>query len=84
VIPAVLPRLWSSLRLSLGISFSVIFFAESFATRYGVGFFIVNAWAQVNYADVYAGILALSLVGFLMFRLVDAAERLTCPWLRSE
>ena len=82
VLPGILPRLFSALRLSLGISFSVIFFAESFATVYGVGSFIVNAWAQVAYLDMYAGIVALAIAGFLLFRVVDVVERAACPWLR--
>mgnify|MGYP006300333681 CR=1 FL=1 len=81
VIPATLPRLFTALRLSVGISFSVIFFSESFATRYGIGYFIMNAWAQVLYVDMFAGILALAIVGYLAFRLIDLCERAACPWL---
>jgi NitT/TauT family transport system permease protein len=81
VIPAVLPRLFTALRLCVGISFSVIFFSESFATRYGIGYFIMNAWAQVLYIDMYAGILALSITGFLVFKAIDLLQRISCPWL---
>ena len=83
VIPATLPRIFTALRLSVGISFSVVFFSESFATRYGIGYFIVDAWAQVVYLDMYAGILALSIAGYLVFQLIDLTQRLACPWLRT-
>ena len=81
VIPAVLPRLFTALRLCVGISFSVIFFSESFATRYGIGYFIMNAWAQVLYIDMYSGILALSITGFLVFKAIDFFQKVSCPWL---
>lgn len=81
VFPAVLPKLISSLRVSIGISISTLFFAENFATTYGVGYFIMNTWAVVKYADMFAGILALSLMGLLAFGLIDILEKKLCPWL---
>ncbi|MFW5689730.1 MAG: ABC transporter permease [Spirochaetota bacterium] len=83
VVPATMPRIFTALRLSVGISFSVIFFSESFATRFGIGFFIMNAWAQVLYVDMFAGILALSIAGYLVFRAIDLIERAACPWLSA-
>jgi NitT/TauT family transport system permease protein len=81
VIPAVLPRLISSLRVSIGISISVLFFAENFATTYGIGYYIMNTWAVIKYVDMFAGILALSLMGFLVFKVIDLLEKKLCPWI---
>lgn len=71
VVPAVLPKLISSIRVSIGISISVLFFAENFATSYGLGYFIMNAWAIIKYEDMFAGILTLSLMGLVIFKLID-------------
>lgn len=81
IMPAVLPRLFSALRLSLGISISTLFFAENFATTYGIGYYIMNAWIMVDYLDMFAGILSLSLMGLLLLRSLDLAEKKLCPWL---
>lgn len=81
VIPAVLPKLLSSLRISMGISMSVLFFAETFATRYGIGYFIMNNWVMVNYVDMYAGILAMSIMGIFLFAIIDSIEGRICRWL---
>lgn len=81
VFPAVLPKLLSSIRISMGISMSVLFFAETFATRFGIGYFIMNNWVMVNYIDMYAGILAMSIMGILLFAVVDAVESRLCRWL---
>jgi NitT/TauT family transport system permease protein len=81
VFPAVLPKIISSLRVSIGISISVLFFAENFAVTYGLGYFIMNAWAVINYKDMSAGILALSLLGLAAFKFIDYLEKKLCPWL---
>jgi len=81
IMPAVLPRLFSALRLSLGISISTLFFAENFATTYGIGYYIMNAWIMVDYLDMFAGILGLSLLGLLLLRFLDFLERKLCPWV---
>lgn len=83
VFPAVLPRIMTALRISIGISISVLFFAESFATTYGIGYYIMNSWLLVNYVDMFSGILALSLLGFGLFSLLDLAERRFCRWTQA-
>lgn len=81
ILPAVLPKIISSLRVTTGISISVLFFAENFATRFGLGYFVMNAWAMVDYSGMFAGIFALGLMGLLLFLLLDLLERALCPWL---
>lgn len=80
VVPAALPDLLTSLRVSLGTAVAVLFLAETFATETGLGYLIVDAWSRVAYPDMYAAILALSLLGLGLFAAVDVAERLLCPW----
>ena len=82
ILPTLLPRILSSLRLTLGTAIAVLFLAETFATRTGIGWYIMDAWAQLDYDRMYAGIAALSLGGLLLFGLVDAAEWYGCGWRR--
>lgn len=81
VIPAVLPKIISAVRVSIGVSISVLFFSENFATTYGIGYFIMNSWIMVDYVDMFAGILALSIMGTVLFKLIDWLERKFCPWI---
>ena len=81
-LPAVLPRVITSLRISFGVSVSVLFFGESFATTYGIGYFIMNSWLMVDYVAMFAGILALSLTGLVVFMLIDLLEGSLCRWVR--
>lgn len=83
VVPASLPALLSALRVSGGTAIAVLFIAESFATESGMGYFIMDAWSRVSYADMHCGILALALLGLALFALIDLAEHLFCPWLKN-
>lgn len=83
VLPASLPRLLSSMRLSAGTALSVLFFAENYSTRHGLGAFVMNAWIMADYPTMYAGIVALALLGVGMFQAIDLVQRRLCPWLGS-
>ncbi len=79
-LPAILPELLTSLRISLGTAVSVLFFVEAYGTRYGMGYYIVDAWSRIDYIGMYSGILVISVVGFLLFELVDLLSSWLCKW----
>lgn len=78
--PAMLPDLFTSIRISLGTAVSVLFFVEGYGTKYGMGYYIVDAWSRINYIDMYGGIIVISIVGFLLFALVDLISEYICKW----
>lgn len=80
IIPASLPEVLTATRLALGTAVSILFFTETFGTEYGMGYFIMDAWMRVNYLDMYAGIVMLSLLGFCLFSMLDVAEKYFCSW----
>lgn len=84
IFPGILPQLFSALRISLGMCIATLFFAENFATTYGLGYLIMNAWSMVDYPKMFAGILALSSLGLLLFKCIDTLELLACPWLTKK
>lgn len=81
ILPACLPDIFTSIRISLGTAIAILFFTESFATFQGLGYYIFEAWSRIDYPGMFAGILAMSLLGLLLFLLVDFLQRLFCPWL---
>lgn len=80
ILPAILPDLFSALRITVGIAISVLFVTETFGTDKGLGFFIVDAWMRVDYITMYAGIVAISIIGFLLFLVIDLADAIFCRW----
>lgn len=85
IIPGILPDIFSALRITVGIAISVLFVTETFGTDKGLGFFIVDAWMRLDYLTMYAGIVAISIIGFLLFLVIDVGDAVFCKWdkLRS-
>jgi len=80
-VPASVPAMLTALRLSIGIAVSVLFLAESFATTDGLGYYImVESWSRVAYTEMYAGVVAMSLLGLALYYLTDWLERRLAPW----
>ena len=83
-LPACLPAMLTSLRVSIGTAIAVLFFAESFATTSGLGYYIVvETWGRLDYAEMYAGVVAMSLLGLALYFAVDNLQRRMCPWLEA-
>ena len=75
-LPASLPAVLTSIRVSVGTAIAVLFIAEQSLTQYGLGYYIVVETYQVlRYPEMYAGILAMSLLGVLLYLAVEAVER---------
>ncbi len=81
-LPACLPAVLTALRVSVGTAIAVLFFAESFATTSGLGYYIiVETWGRLAYPEMYAGVMAMSLLGMALYTILDALEKRLCPWL---
>lgn len=74
--PAGVPALISAVRISVGTSLAVLFIAEQSLARWGLGYFIVvQSYQTLRYRQMYAGIVAMSLLGLLLHYSVSAVER---------
>lgn len=80
LVPAVLPDAVTALKVASGTAVAVLFMAESFATRSGLGFLIMDAWGRGDQQEMFAGILAMSLLGVLLYEGCNAVERWCCRW----
>ena len=78
--PWLLPRLVSALRIGSGTALAVLFFAETFATRHGLGFLIMDSWMRISYPQMFAGIVGMAAVGLLLFAALDLLEARACRW----
>ena len=74
--PASLPAVLTALRVSVGTAIAVLFIAEQSLTTYGLGYYIVVETYQVlRYPEMYAGILAMSLLGLVLYFIIYNMEQ---------
>ncbi len=60
---------------------AVLYIAELFATQKGLGYYIsLNGSTLLDYPAMYAGVVAMSLLGLALYFSVDILERKLCPW----
>ena len=80
LIPAALPDALTALRVASGTAVAVLFMVESFATASGLGFLIMDAWGRGDMMEMYAGILAMSLMGVALYEFCNFLEHKLCRW----
>jgi NitT/TauT family transport system permease protein len=84
-LPASLPAILTALRQSVGTAVAVLYIAELFATTSGLGYYIYYKGSTLlNYPAMYAGVVAMSLLGLMLYFSVDWLERRLCPWLHID
>ena len=80
-LPASLPAILTALRQSIGTAVAVLYITELSATKYGLGYYIYyNGSTLLDYPAMYAGVMAMSLLGLGMYFSVDWLERKWCRW----
>ncbi|MEW6185116.1 MAG: ABC transporter permease [Thermodesulfobacteriota bacterium] len=80
-LPAGLPAMLTALRQSVGTAVAVLYIAELFATTQGLGYYIYfQGSTLLNYPAMYAGVVAMSILGFGLYFALDRLERWLCPW----
>lgn len=80
VLPACLPELFTALRVGLATGISVLFFSETFGTRWGLGFYIMDRWMRLDYRHMALGIAMMALLGWGAATLSEFAEKRICKW----
>ena len=84
-LPASIPAILTALRQSVGTAVAVLYIAELFATQRGLGYYIYfNGSTLLDYPTMYAGVLAMSLLGLGLYFSVDWLEHRLCKWQFAE
>ena len=81
ILPACLPAILTAMRISVGTAIAVLFFVESFATQRGLGYLIMYSWSMMDYPALYASIVAMALLGFFLYLILECVERKLCAWV---
>jgi ABC-type nitrate/sulfonate/bicarbonate transport system permease component len=80
VIPASLPSVLTGIRISLGIALIVAVVSEMIAGNNGLGYFLIDNQRTFRVSDVFAGILTLGGVGYLLNLMFLQIERYLLRW----
>lgn len=83
ILPACLPQILTSLRITLGTAIAILFFAETFASFDGLGYFILDGMERREYPAMYAGIIGLAILGLSLYLCVDLLEQKLCRWQKK-
>ncbi|MFI7416859.1 ABC transporter permease [Nonomuraea sp. NPDC049684] len=81
VLPSALPKMFAGLRLSLSLSLIVMVFAELLpGASNGIGFQLTTAYSTFDLPAMWAGIVLLGVLGYLLNELFLVAERRVLAW----
>ena len=83
-LPAALPSFFSGLRVAATVSVIGAVFGEWAGADEGLGRLVLLGNNQLQTPRVYAGVVLLTLMAVALFALATLAERLLCPWTRTE
>lgn len=80
-LPASLPAILTALRQSIGTAIAVLYITELTATKYGLGYYIYYTGSTLfDYPAMYAGVIAMSILGLGMYFTVDWLDHKLCRW----
>ncbi len=80
-LPATLPAILTALRQSIGTAVAVLYITELVATRLGLGYYIyIQGSTLFDFPKMYAGVIAMSMLGLGLYFSVDMLERRLVPW----
>jgi NitT/TauT family transport system permease protein len=80
VIPAMLPQLYTDLRILLGSAWTALIVAELIGASSGISYFINQQGKYRNYDNVFAGIIVIGMLGLLTDQLLARGARFLFPW----
>jgi ABC-type nitrate/sulfonate/bicarbonate transport system permease component len=80
VLPSALPLVFAGLRVSLALSFILLFSAEMINARSGLGFLIRQAEASLRFDLMYVAIVAVAALGYASDQLLLLLRRRVLAW----
>ncbi len=84
VFPATLPYIFVGARISLSISFLILFGAEMVGARNGLGALIINAMEEHRPDIIFAAAFCIGSLGFFFDRLLLTLRKKVLSWRREE
>lgn len=83
VLPAAAPKIFAGLRVSLAIALILMVVSELAGSTEGLGYQILSAEQDFKYPIMWAGIVTIATIGYVLNRLLVLIERRTLSWQPS-
>lgn len=80
IIPAASPQILTGMRISLAIGLIMVVISEMVASVDGIGFYILNSERSFRVLEMYAGVITLGSVGYLLNWTFVRLERRLLHW----
>ena len=80
VLPASSPYIFTGMRVSLAVALIVMVISEMVAASNGIGYFILSAQRGFKIRDMFAGVLTLAMLGYILNHLFLAIESRVLAW----
>ncbi|MBU9743942.1 ABC transporter permease [Diplocloster agilis] len=80
VIPATIPYIFAGMQIGISSSWAAVVAAEMVRSSKGLGFLIVSGMDINNISQIFVGILAIGIVGFLLATIMRGVEGKLCQW----
>lgn len=80
ILPALMPRLFAAMRISLSLAILLLVTSEMAASRDGIGFFVWQSQLTFRIDDMWAGIILLGLLGIVLNAAFGAVEKRHLRW----
>ena len=80
MLPASLPRIFTGMRIALGVAFLVIVAVEMIGTIEGLGALIMEARTFYRSDTAMVGMIFIAIIGFSLSTILNWAERILFPW----
>ncbi len=84
VVPSALPLIFAGLRVSLALSFILLFSTEMINARSGLGFLIRQSESSLRFDLMYVSIVTIAILGYASDRLLAVTRRRVLAWQESD
>ncbi|MCK2241603.1 MULTISPECIES: ABC transporter permease [unclassified Crossiella] len=78
--PAALPQLFAGLKVAVTLAVTGAVVGEFVGANEGLGYVILQANGNLDTPMLFAGLILMSMIGVVLFVLLEAAEALLLPW----
>lgn len=80
ILPAALPQILTGIRIGSAVSWTLVVAAELVAAQVGLGYMIMDAATFFRVKDVYVGLIAIGIIGFLLESTIAFFEQRVVHW----